>query len=116
MVVVHVADAVVTSETIAVDGTQDGITTSSHSQVLEVGVKERKKEFWDDAIQVNSLMDPSNEANATRFSLAYWATTLTIAMVILAFSICIVFAIVDEYRPEGILCCHCTLLLFENNI
>lgn len=103
-IAVHLADAVVPPETIKSSSSEASITKSSYTQVMEFGVFERQKQPWDDIIQINGLMDPNNADNVTRFSLTYWVVIWILVALILVFSGCILWSLIDEYRPQGPVC------------
>ena len=106
-VAVHVSEATVPPEpgttqptTVSVRTAEEELSSDSYTQVLELDVKERKPEPFDDYIKINSLVNPNHK---TEFSVTFFLTIVTIFGLITGFGICIILAIMQEYRPEGML-------------
>lgn len=97
---VLVGAATVPQDVTVNSGSQSSISTSSSSsQVIELDVYERAESPLDAVIAVNSLVDPNKLRDS--FSLTFWIVILTITGLIGGFGICMLIAVINEYRPEG---------------
>ena len=76
-------------------------SSSASGRIIGINIWEREKTVLDDLTNVNSLMDPNDDANTQRFSITFWSAVLAISAVLLMFFICVVYACFDESRSEG---------------
>ena len=80
-------------------------SSSAQGQILGMRVWEREKTELDKVTEVNSLVDPNDEANSQRFTVEFWAATATILSIAFFFGVCIVLACVGQRRPKGMYVC-----------
>ena len=100
----HVGDAIVPAESTTVSGSQDQINTRSSSgsgRVLGIDVWERPKTVGDRLFSVNSLVDPDDDQNATRFSVDFWAAIVTLFGILVLFIALTMYACISESSPQG---------------